>query len=209
MTEQQKRVPINTSKEARKNPIVPLVGSMIFGLGQSIDRQEAQGQQSFVDSETLPTDMARYGGYDPKAVLEAAGVKFLGEVEDDPMFQYVELPAGWKKEPTNHPMWSKLLDDKGREHASIFYKAAFYDRNARLHLTPRFGFHRDYDKEEKEGIAVTHITDGVNVIHTTKPIKLPDDNLKRYEVSHKADETAVTWLDKRYPDWRNPGAYWD
>jgi len=209
VAEQKKRVPFNTSREARESPIIPLLEGMIFGAGGSINHQEAQGQKSFVNSETLPTDMARHGDYDTKAILEAAGVKFLGEVEGDPMFQYVELPAGWKKAPTDHSMWSKLLDDKGRERASIFYKAAFYDRSARLSLTTRFGFRRDYDKEEKEGLAVTYVTDGGNVIHTTKPIKLPDDRQKRREVGHKTDNAASAWINKHYPDWQNPGAYWD
>jgi len=124
------------------------------------------------------------------------------------MFQYVELPAGWKKAPTDHSMWSKLLDDKGRERASIFYKATFYDRSAHLSLTTRFGFRRDYDREEKEGVAVTYVTDGGNIIHTTEAIKMPDDRQKRYEVGDKADKAASAWLNKQYPDWRNPGAYW-
>ena len=208
MTEQKKRVPFNASREARKNPIIPLAEGMISGPSESIYHQEAQGQKSFVNSETLPTDMARHGDYDAKAILEAAGVKFLGEVEGDPMFQYVELPAGWKKAPTDHSMWSKLLDDKGRERASIFYKATFYDRSAHLSLTTRFGFRRDYDREEKEGVAVTYVTDGGNIIHTTEAIKMPDDRQKRYEVGDKADKAASAWLNKQYPDWRNPGAYW-
>ena len=209
MTEQKKRVPFNTSREAQENPIIPLAEGIILGPSKSIYHQEAQGQQSFVNSETLPTDMGRYGDYDVKAILEAAGVKFLGEVEGDPMFQYVELPEGWKKMPTDHSMWSKLLDDKGRERASIFYKAAFYDRSAHLGLSRRFGFRRDHDRRDKEGVAITHVTDGDNVIHATKPIKLPKDKRKQYEVAQKADKAAIAWLNKQYPEWRNPGAYWD
>ena len=93
---------------------------------RAIMDQEADGQQSFVGSDTLPTEIQGNG----KAILEAAGVKFLGVVEGDDLFQYVQLPAGWKKEGTGHSMWSSLVDDKGQERASIFYKAAFYDRRA-------------------------------------------------------------------------------
>jgi len=205
----KKRVPYNTSQKARELPMVPLAGAIILGAGESILRQEKQGQRSFVNSETLPTDMGRYSKYNVKEILEDAGIKFLGEVEGDPMFQYVELPTGWKKLPTDHSMHSKLVDEKGRERANIFYKAAFYDRSANLSLSTRFNFRLDYDRREKEGVAVAHVTDGDNVIHSTEPIKLPDDNRKQYEVSEKAHEAAIAWLNRQYPDWKNPGAYWD
>lgn len=103
----------------------------LFGRNpMAIEHQEAKGQESFVKSDTLPTKM------DPasKEILEAAGVKFLGPVENDDQFQYVTLPAGWKKVPTDHSMWSELLDQDGKEIASIFYKASFYDRSAFLRI---------------------------------------------------------------------------
>ena len=67
-------------------------------------------------------------------IMEAWGIVFLGPVPNDALFQYVTLPEGWHKQPTEHSMWSHLLDDKDRKRASIFYKAAFYDRSAQLHL---------------------------------------------------------------------------
>jgi len=204
----EKRAPRNTAQEVRDNPIVGLFTAMGEG-GSGILAQEAQGQRSFVGSDTLPTDMGRHSGYDTKAILEAAGVKFLGVVEGDDMFQYVELPQGWKKVATDHSMWSKLVDDKGRERASIFYKAAFYDRSAHMSLSTRFGVRRDYDRQDKENVAVAHVTDGSNVVHATEPIQLPTDDRKKYEVAEQANKAAVEWLDKNHADWRNPGAYWD
>jgi len=62
------------------------------------------------------------------------GIVF-GEKVDD-LFTSVTLPEGWHKEATEHAMWSKLIDDQGRERASIFYKAAFYDRSAFMSITP-------------------------------------------------------------------------
>lgn len=109
-----------------------LAEAMITGRSEGlIEKQEAQGQRSFVASDTLPTKI--FG--DGRAELEAAGVEFIGPVEGDRMFQYVKLPAGWKKEPTDHSMWSKLVDDQGRERGAIFYKAAFYDRSAHMSVT--------------------------------------------------------------------------
>lgn len=120
-----------SNKEVRKEDGLDAL-MRALGTGDSsraIYDQEADGQQSFVSSTTLPTDLCG------KEILEAAGVKFLGVVEDDDIFQYVELPDGWKKVPTDHSMWSNLVDEQGRVRASIFYKAAFYDRNAHASAT--------------------------------------------------------------------------
>ncbi len=124
-----KRAPHNTAEEVRQNPFLGLVTTMGEG-GSGILAQEAQGQQSFVNSETLPNEMSPA----TKTALEEAGVKFLEPVKNDELFQYVELPEGWKKVPTDHSMWSDLVDETGRRRATIFYKAAFYDRRASISL---------------------------------------------------------------------------
>ncbi len=201
-----KRAPRNTAEEVRDNPLLGLMIAIGSG-GSGILAQEADGQRSFVGSETLPTDMGQFRGINVKGILETAGVKFFGPVEDDKMFQYVELPQGWKKVPTDHSMWSKLVDYKGRERAAIFYKAAFYDRSAHMSLSCRFGVSFDYNLFDSEYIGVSSVTDGGKVIHTTKPI--PRGDKKSYDVSNEANALAVKWLNKKYPDWQNPGAYWD
>jgi hypothetical protein len=124
-----KTAPRNTVQEVRDNPIIGFITAMGEG-GSGILAQEAQGQRSFVNSDTLPTDISK----EDKATLAAAGVKFLGPVDGDDLFQYVELPQGWKKVTTDHSMWSNLVDADGKVRANIFYKAAFYDRRAFLHL---------------------------------------------------------------------------
>lgn len=90
-----------------------------------IERQEAEGQRIFVASEVLPIDC-------PQSELEALGFKF-GEPVDD-LFVAVQFPDGWKKKATDHSMWSELIDPEGKVRASIFYKAAFYDRKAHMSL---------------------------------------------------------------------------
>lgn len=124
------KAPTNTTKQTQEYPEGFLQVAMTVGTGNAIEIQEARGQTEFVNSETLPTQMGR----EDQQALEQAGFKFLGAVPGDPIFQYVEMPAGWKKVATDHAMWSNLVDDKGRVRASIFYKAAFYDRDAFLRL---------------------------------------------------------------------------
>ena len=199
-----KKAPRNTTAD---DPIVHLAGAMADG-DDFIPNQEAQGQRGLVNSDTLPTDMG-HGGSESKEILEAAGVKFLDEVEGDPMFQYVELPEGWEKRATDHSMWSHLVDDKGRKRASIFYKAAFYDRSAHMSLERRYQTRRDYDRQDKEGVTIAEVLDGDTVIHTTEPIKLPEDRDKQYAEARKADEAAHAWLDENFPEWQSPSAYWD
>lgn len=91
--------------------------------------QEAADQRDFVSSDTLPANL-RGTMPDPKAFLTTLGFKFGDTVPGDDLFQYVTLPEGWRKVATDHSMWSSVVDEKGRERLSVFYKAPFYDRDA-------------------------------------------------------------------------------
>ena len=198
-------VPVNTTKEMKKDPTSFLVLASIVGGSNAIELQEKQGQGSFVKSETLPDDL---GGPKNKKALEACGVKFLGPVDGDDMFQRVELPAGWKKVPADHSMWSYLVDEKGRRRASIFYKAASYNRRSHLGLNCRFSWGMDYDRREK-GEYVAVVKNLEEVVYQTSPIPIPEDREERWRVSDAIEKEAKDWLLQRYPDYQNPAAYWE
>ena len=89
-----------------------------------IEAQEAAGQKEFVASESLPKETNGC----TREQLEGMGIQFGADIDD--LFVSVKLPDGWRKIPTGHSMWSDLVDDKVQKGASIFYKAAFYDRSA-------------------------------------------------------------------------------
>jgi hypothetical protein len=91
-----------------------------------IEASEARGQQELAGSQQLPTKIDAAS----KTALEVAGVKFGEPTPGDPLFRSATLPKGWQVKPTDHSMWSDLLDETGKKRASIFYKAAFYDRDA-------------------------------------------------------------------------------
>lgn len=95
------------------------------GSPREIVAQEARGQSELVNSAALPTQIRG-----DRAILESAGVIFGEPNPEDPLFCDVTLPAGWMKRSTEHPLWSDLVDDQGTVRARIFYKAAFYDRDA-------------------------------------------------------------------------------
>jgi hypothetical protein len=179
---------------------------LLFGTDVAIPNQEKRGQQEFNASEVLPKDCKGC----TREQLESLGITFGKDVDD--LFVEARLPAGWKKQATSHSMWSELVDDKGRARAQIFYKAAFYDRSAHMHLSCRYsyngnypvtGYGDNYDFEaDREGV----VTDQGRVIWRTARKTKRDSSLKLVD---EIEAEAKAWLEQRYPDWRNPLAYWD
>lgn len=168
--------------------------------------QEKDGQTSFVNSDTLPSQMSA----EARLGLETAGVVFGDPVPGDDLFIYVTLPEGWRKSRTSHSMHSDLLDEKGRKRAGIFYKAAFYDRRADLHIVSRFSVRQDYDAAD--GTVVYCVVDNGETVFTTDPIAYKGEKYGRHheKAQKKASAACESWLERNgFPEWRNPGMYWD
>lgn len=201
-TTSAKAVPVNTTAMVIENSMLTIADVLSYGSPTKfIEAQEAQGQRSLVQSETLPVDIID----GKKEDLEKSGIKFLGEVPGDELFQFVELPEGWNIKATNHSMWSKLFDDKGRERASIFYKGAFYDRAAHLSIKRRYNVQTDNEGYEKRyGICLDDCTE----IHRTEAIAC-DREILALDAREKAKQLAEAWLNDNYPNWRDRSAYWD
>jgi hypothetical protein len=163
-----------------------------------IESQEKAGQTTLVNLNILPKEC-------PKEQLEKLGFVFIGNHDD--IFYKVEMPVGWKKVPTDHSMWSDLIDDKGRKRASIFYKAAFYDRSAHMRLNRRFNVSRNYNLKDNE--LQFQVTDCESVVFQTEIIKT---TTKYDETYNKIESTlrkeAANWLLSRYPDSDDVLAYW-
>jgi hypothetical protein len=167
-----------------------------------IEAQERAGQTSFVSGDYLPKRC-------PKEELEQLGFVF-GKDKDD-LFVYCQFPAGWKKEASDHAMWSTLLDDKGRKRGSIFYKAAFYDRDAFMSLDRRYSrdsFYGEYPVRDAydSGMRYSGVED-----RATGEILFHTEGCKRddYKTSDRLDKLAKAWLKERFPDYDNALAYWD
>jgi len=185
----------------------------------SILRQEATGQrQACAQTTRLPVDGTR----EQVDVWAVIGIKIGDPIEDDSIWCSVEMPAGWKLEPTDHSMWSKLVDDKGHTRAKMFYKAAFYDRSCHIHLCRRYGVQSNYDQiqkrpwaegaervgsyEEDEGRTADVLDKETGeVLYTTDVCWLSECN-GGYNIENKK---ASAWLDENYPDWQDASAYWD
>jgi hypothetical protein len=117
---------------------VELTSMLLVATGDTdavIGAQERAGQKQLVHSDRLPTEL-----HSPREEFEAVGF-VLGEPDPrDPMFAPATLPNGWKREGSDHAMWSYIVDELGRRRVSIFYKAAFYDRSAHMGLVTVYGY---------------------------------------------------------------------
>ncbi|MEU8040937.1 hypothetical protein [Streptosporangium sp. NPDC049078] len=126
--------PRDTSKT---DPLLLLADAMgPGGPSAAIERQEKQGQLELVSSAVIPADLN--GGSEDD--LRALGFTLGDPVPGDKLFRYADLPARWKKEGSDHAMWSYIVDEQGRQRCSIFYKAAFYDRSAHISVTSVYGY---------------------------------------------------------------------
>jgi hypothetical protein len=162
-----------------------------------IERQEKQGQLTQAALETLPID----GTASDRQKWESLGFVFRGPYDD--LFVSVEFPSGWKKQPTEHSMHTDILDDKGRRRGGIFYKAAFYDRSAHCYLSPRFSYSL-YGNGAKDGTYSACVEDA------GKPLKsFGDTDKSDYDGREIIEGKIRAWLNKNYPDYENPAAYWD
>lgn len=170
----------------------------LFGQNSNaIEAQEARGQAELVASDTLPTK-----GLEK---LKEIGVEIIGPVEGDDLFSFVRLPPGWSKQATGHSMWNKLLDEKGRERASFFYKAAFYDRRAHINASARYRIDRDWGQDD----IVTMVHDGEKEIYRTEAVQVVSGSMVGTERRQLAECEAWLKANRGVTDWRNPALNWE
>lgn len=156
--------------------------------GQDIEELEAEGQAELVaeGGRVLPT----------KGLDECPWVSERSTVEGDPLFSYVTLPAGWTVVPTEHSMWSNVLDDQGRVRAGSFYKAASYDRSAHISPTQPFAVLDDYIARDN-GVCVCEVWDQR---HPQRAVvfrlseTLVAEREARWEQKDRLREACVEWL---------------
>lgn len=185
----------------KRGPEEVLFEALLLGdSGQTILNQEKRGQQDLQQYDVLPIDS-------PRDKLESLGFWF-GEYIDD-LFIECKLPEGWKKVPTNHSMWTDLIDDRGRCRAGIFYKAAFYDRSAHMRLNRRFSYSSQpvggWEQENyRDKPFFSVVSDNGNIVWYSEEHACDD-----YPLADQHEKEARLWLDEHYPNWENDLAYWE
>ena len=100
-------------------------------------------------------------------------------------------------------MHNEIVDAKGRVRATIFYKAAFYDRRADMGLCRRFRY-SGYEDGSSTSVYRCCVFDGIAAIKEFGEHSR-DDYAGRAEVEKQARE----WLDAEYPNWQDATKYWD
>jgi len=103
-------------------------------------------------------------------------------------------------------MWSYLHDEHGRERCAIFYKAAFYDRDAFLTISPRYvdDVERESQDQDKRYTCRTRgvVRDGKNGgVAYAGPWRKPKgkDRSAFFAVEDLAREDAKAWLKEHVP----------
>jgi hypothetical protein len=173
-----------------------LANALIASTPGGIERQEAEGQRTLVESAMLPKEIRGT----TREQLTAQGFKFGADVDE--LFVACELPPGWKKSGTSHSMHSDLLDHLGRKRAGIFYKAAFYDRRADMHMNRRFNVEQ-FHEGSRAGYSRCVVTDGDAIVFDSGEWKDED-----YAHGERLRANCEQWLNATHPEWRDPLAYW-
>lgn len=174
----------------------------------AIEDQESRGQKQLVNSSQLPRKNNSWGNKQTiQEIYESVGIKVIEESTNDELFFDVVLPKNWKLELTDHSMWNNLLDDKGRTRATIFYKAAFYDREAFINFSTRYFCGSKYTEkespDEKFHPKFYCVKDNSNdeILFKTKITKEYSDDALENE--------AQEWIRKNFPKHEDITAYWD
>lgn len=183
-----------------------------------IEAQEKAGQLEQAEKQTLPMDLGQRWDKSPDAAAkarapwEALGFKFGNPVEG--IFVEATFPKGWKKQPTDHSMWSDIVDEKGRKRGAIFYKAAFYDRSAHARLECRFGISQEYP-EDRTAPTTVYVKDANGVAQfKVTGLQMPDwsnrdEAKKRDDKIEEARAACLQYLKTNFPEHDSPLAYWD
>ena len=211
------------------NPKDLMLAAMLGGGEGLIEASERQGQQQATGcgrsrSVSLPANLDRYNhgceAGTTKQRLESLSIEFPGGGDD--VLQPALLPPGWRLEPTDHSMWSDLVDANGNKRGSMFYKAAFYNRSAFIRLEHRYTATSEFGEQNEAGRPIDEnkyrrscVVDNQTGEHLhesdwqPKPKGEGDEERAIWTAQDTADLAARTWLTEHYPDHDDPMAYWD
>lgn len=124
---------------------------------------------------------------------------------------FCKLPNGWKVISSGDVI---DLERRKRGHE------VFISGQHVVCLEKKFSVVCDYERWERRREVVVHVMDCGEVIFSTTPefLSLREGYSYRDGLAYlckkdiaftRARKKALAWLKRNYPDWRNPGAYWD
>jgi hypothetical protein len=185
------------------DPMLEGMLAMAIGMGTG---NASEGLESVQNAEQnrarsacrLPKDMRPN-----KEAYESLGFTFE-DIGDNVLCQ-ATLPNGWTLR-SDGGYWTYLIDEKGRERGSYFYKGAFYDRSGHMNLSQRFRITYDNIGPEdwKSPVKVSaKDADGTIIFEAGQCDKVYSEEYDN--LMSKATEYLAT----NYPDWEDPTKYWD
>ena len=115
------------------------------GTPEGIQESEQKGQQEILEGGLFPKRVLVNGQLYGNEKQETAAwtkvkelypdLKIVDECGFDDVFMIVVMPKDWKLKPmdVDHNFyWTEVFDGNDEKIAEIFYKAAFYDRQAHI-----------------------------------------------------------------------------
>jgi hypothetical protein len=181
----------------------------LFGMNPgAIEDQEAKGQRELVESSQLPRVCNSPRGLNAAEQYHKMGIKVFTSSKGDDLFLGVKLPEGWKKEATEHSMWNKLIDDKGRCRAMFFYKAAFYDRDAFVNFQTRYYWKTNFGENKMNSCQVVDRATG-EVLFETEKMGEDYNNPDYFKNQEQQQKKCKDFLNETFPNHEDINAYWD
>lgn len=202
--------------------MITFMEAMLYAMedespSKAIENQERRGQQSVVKNQRLPKKLNSHSKDNiehAKQQYEKMGIIIVDEYDD--LFWNVELPEGWEIKATDHTMWNNLFDNKGRKRANLFYKAAFYDRDAFINFDTRFHISVDHIADASSDYEVWKnsdyqgiVKDGEKIIFSTECVPATDDYWEDNIIRDDLKEQLEKYMSEHYPNYRDINSYWD
>lgn len=136
-----------------------------------------------------------------KAAFEALGLTF--ENIDDDILCQATLPTGWKFKQSGL-FYAYLIDEKGRRRVIVYYSNINGNRKGAMYFHRRFYIHEKFINRTQRTVTIWDET-----IH--------NDSIFTAGTCEKEDASEITrlrflaeaFLNKEYPEWREPSKYLD
>lgn len=144
--------------------------------------------------------------FDYKAILQGKGFVFLDHKTECGTKEFVEFPKNWRLTKTDSPLVNIITDDRGRYRGSVHD----YFHSSWIELFTKYDVMIKIKEIDLSHFAFAEVWSDVKVVYTTDNVVIKSIcPIDRYEAGQSAKSLACKWLDQNYPDWRNPGAYWN
>lgn len=131
----------------------------------------------------------------PQSQADAHALRKMGvRLRGDGLLLNARLPDGWQAIQTED-RHGQLLDPQGRVRATLFYKGSVYDTRGHLQVRRRYTAYRG-----RPGNSAWCVWDWATGTVLFEDTKTPDK--EQYD-------RAMAWLNKNYPRWKDPSAYWN